>query len=108
MYLTLGKQKAYATKHAAARSVQSFNHDGLELARRRKHSRFYPLPQILQFALAYISFKVFLYFQMGAGSYGGKMTQLAEGSLLERVAAKVMTLDPLSLWVIDFVRYGLW
>ena len=108
MTLALGKQNSYRIARTAPRSIESFNHDGVELARRRKHSRLYPLPQIAQFALAYIAFKVFLFLQMGAGSYGAKITLLSDGNMMERIAAKVMSLDPLSIWIIDGVRFGLW
>lgn len=90
----------------ARRSVESFNHDGVELARLRRHRRQLPWRQIWQFALAVLSFKIFLFFQMGAAAYGAKIAHLSEGGLIERIAAKAMILDPASMWLIDLIRFG--
>ncbi|MDJ0626820.1 MAG: hypothetical protein QNJ44_01060 [Rhodobacter sp.] len=109
MTLALDKFHAYHTKStAAARSVESYNHDGLELARRRAHRREFPLKQLAQLVLAVMLFKIFLFFQLGAGGYGARMAQLAEGNILEQLAAKAMILDPVSVWLIEGLRFGLW
>ena len=78
------------------RSIESFNHDGLELARRRKHDGGLPIKQILLFALFVLAFKIFLALHMGMAAYGSKMNALAEGAGWERLAAKAMVLDPVS------------
>lgn len=97
------KNVAYSQRNR--RSVESFRHDGMELARRRPHRRTLPIRQLLQFALAVMAFKVFLFLQIGAVAYTAKMTELAQGNQVERIAAKVMILDPLSQWVVDIVRF---
>ena len=89
-------------------SVRSFNHDGVEIARRRRKRREFPLRQVLLFALAVVSFKIFLFLDMGAAAYGQKILDLGEGALLERLAARAMVLDPVSQWVVDGLRYGRW
>lgn len=101
------KGPPYSGSGARSRSVEGFNLDGTELARRRKHGRTVPVKQLFQLGLAFLSFKVFLFFQLGAAGYGSKMAQLSDGALLERVAAKAMALDPVSAWVIDLIRFGL-
>ncbi len=87
-----------------SRSVESFNHDGMELARRRRHRRVLPIRQILQFALAVLAFKIFLFIQIGAVAYNGKMAELSEGNMLERAAAAIMVLDPVSKGVVTAIR----
>lgn len=80
--------------------LESFNHDGIEIARRRNvRRRSLPLRQAVLFLLAVVSFKIFLMLHLGQATYGHKMATLAEGSAVERVAARAMVLDPLSHWV---------
>lgn len=94
----------YKTSARMSRSIESFNHDGMEIARRRTHRRVLPVRPFLLFALAVFAFKIFLVLQMGQASYGAKMAVLAEGTTMEQVAAKVMALDPVSQWIVDEIR----
>ena len=103
---TMQTKKMRSSPTRETRSIGSFNHDGLELARRRKHRRGLPLGHIALFALAVVAFKIFLVVQLGSATYGARMTALAEGGMLERVAAKVMILDPVSQWIVDEIRYA--
>ncbi|MDF0599821.1 hypothetical protein P1J78_03655 [Psychromarinibacter sp. C21-152] len=92
---------------ARSSSVQSFNHDGLELARRKPHRRKLPVAKFVQFALAVFAFRLFLFLQMGALAYTAKMEALADGALLERLAGKAMALDPVTLYIADMIRFAL-
>ncbi len=95
---------AYNSTSRLSRSVESFNHDGLELARRRKRRRGFPVGQIVLFAVFVLAFKVFLVVQMGPAAYGAKMNALAEGGTMERLAARAMVLDPVSELVVEELR----
>lgn len=108
----MNTQAAAPMKHArfapqTDRSIQGFNHDGIELARRKSHRRGFPLAKFLQFALAIFAIKIFLFMQIGAVAYNTKMHELAEGNLLERVASKAMLIDPISYQIIDLIRFAL-
>jgi len=81
---------------------------GVVNAVRRQARRRVPVRQILLFALAVISFKVFLFLDLGAATYGAKVVALSEGNGVERIAGRAMALDPISKWVVDGVRYGNW
>jgi hypothetical protein len=89
-------------------SLESFNHDGVEIARRRHRAHGIPLRQIAYFLIAVVSFKIFLFFDMGAGAYGAKIQELMQGETWERAAGYAMQLDPASQWFVDGVRYGRW
>lgn len=95
-------------KRNRGRSVEGFNHDGLELARRRRIRRALPIRQILLFLLAVVSFKVFLFLNLGGATYGAKMAELAEGALIERVAARAMAMDPVSNYLVRGFTHGTW
>ncbi|MEM1387134.1 MAG: hypothetical protein AAF748_08590 [Pseudomonadota bacterium] len=96
------------TQHPhAPRSLESFNHDGVEIARRKRRApRGLPWGHFALFALTVVAFKVFLASQIGLASYGAKMAQLAEGSRIERVAAFAMTLDPVSELMVSALQRG--
>lgn len=91
-----------------AASLKSFNHDGLEIARRRKAHRFFPIRQLFYFLVLVVSFKIFLFFGLGASAYGAKIVEMSQGAAWERIAAKAMVLDPVSQWFVDGVRFGRW
>lgn len=86
----------------------SFNHDGVEIARRRPRRREWPVRQVVLFLVAVLSFKIFLFFDMGGGAYGAKVEELGRGNGFERIAARAMALDPVSRWLVDGLRYGRW
>ena len=98
--------KSYEFHPQKFRSLESFNHDGFEIARRRTSRRGFPWRQIMYFLVAVVAFKVFLFFEMGAGAYGAKIEELKTGTSLEQYAAMAMTLDPVSQWIVDAIRFG--
>lgn len=99
-------QSPYRIHPQKFRSLESFNHDGFEIARRRPSRRGFPWQQVLYFAVAVVAFKIFLFFEMGGGAYGAKIEALKDGTTLEQVAAVAMTLDPVSQYVVDAIRFG--
>ena len=103
------KRQTKATPDGSYASMSSFNHDGLELARvKREKRREFPFRHVFLFLLAVASFKVFLFLDMGAGAYGAKAEALAEGTRLEQIAGWAMKMDPLSLYIVDGLRFGAW
>ena len=89
-------------------SLESFNHDGIEIVRRRSRRRALPLRQLCYFLLVVLSFKIFLFLNMGAAAYGAKIEEMSQGAGFERLAARAMVLDPVSQWFVDGVRFGRW
>ncbi len=92
-------------KHSS-RSVESFRHDGMELALRRRHRRTLPLGHFALFLLACAAFRVFLCLELGTLTYETRQQQLADGNFLERVASAAMTLDPVSEWAVQSLRHA--
>lgn len=96
---------ASKTRHLA---LESFSHDGVEIARRKPKRREWPIRQLFLFLVAVLSFKIFLFFDMGAAAYGAKINELSQGAVWEQVAARAMVLDPASKWLVDGLRFGRW
>ncbi|MEL7115038.1 MAG: hypothetical protein AAGP08_05515 [Pseudomonadota bacterium] len=103
------RRDAVYTYHPRAfKTLETFQHDGVEVARRRRRSKWrLPIREIVLFALAIVAFKVFLYIELGGAAYGAKVEQLlaAEGS--ERWAGYAMQIDPVTAFVIETLRTGL-
>lgn len=89
-------------------ALESFNHDGVEIARRKTKRREWPIRHLFLFLVAVLSFKIFLFFDMGGAAYGAKIEELSQGAMWEQVAARAMVLDPASKWFVDGLRYGRW
>jgi len=64
-----------------------------------------PLREILLFLVAVSTFKVVLFFDMGAASYGAKAAELMAGTTIEQWAGWAMKLDPVSQFFVDQIRY---
>lgn len=86
----------------------AMNKPGIANTMRRQARRRIPVRQILLFILAVVSFKIFLFLELGGATYGAKMVALSEGNMLEQIAGRAMALDPVSKWVVDGVRFGSW
>lgn len=77
--------------------VQSFNHDGLELARiKRKRVRYLPVWHVIFFVYFVYLVRLVAMADMGVATYQSRIDQLAQGNVLERTAAVVMHMDPVS------------
>ncbi len=83
-------------EHRANFVVEGFNLDGMEIARIRKKRRWVPWRQVYLFVLAVLAFKILLYFNIGPGAYGGMVDEMLQGSTLERMGGILLTLDPIS------------
>lgn len=109
MDLSFGRSKRGNSASAhRLRAIESFNHDGVLIARRRKHRRSLPMREILLFLVAVVAFKVVLVFDMGAAGYGAKVAELSGGTTIEQWAGWAMRLDPVSQYIVDQVRFAGW
>ena len=84
--------------------VEGFNLDGAEIARIRKKRRWVPWRQVYLFVLAVVAFKIALFFNIGAGAYGAMVGDLMQGDTLERVGGILLTLDPISEALVQWLR----
>lgn len=104
-----GRASAYSYAEKPFKSLESFQQDGIEVARRRRKSRFvFPTKQVLLFALAFLSYRIFLFFEIGANAYSEKLTEWASGGPAQKTLSFLMTLDPISMWIINGIRFGTW
>ena len=109
MDLSFGRSKrGYPGTGHRAGAIESFNHDGVLIARRRKHKRSLPIREILLFLVAVVAFKLVLFFDMGGATYGAKAAELMAGSTIEQWAGWAMQLDPVSQFIVDQVRFAGW
>lgn len=102
------KQSGVGYAQRPFKTVETFNLDGLELARVKPKRREFPLRHVFFFVLAIMSFKIFLFLDMGGAAYGAKVAELSAGTTLEKAAAWTMTLDPASQWFVNGIRFGAW
>ena len=76
--------------------VLSFNHDGLEIARAKKTRRWLPLWHIMVFNYLILLVRLIAVADIGPVGYQARMTEMENGNFLERTAAMIMQLDPIS------------
>lgn len=89
-----------AKRKALSRGViYSVNQDGLIIARPRRRGLRRPFHLLFMALAAVIGFKAVLYASLGAVTYNDRIAELAEGSIVERAGAWVMTADQLTVWL---------
>ena len=81
--------------------VTSVNHDGLIIARPHRRSSRLPLRGLFLGLLVLLTFKGFVYAEIGAGSYNDRVELLANGTIVEQIGAYAMYADPVTLWIAD-------
>lgn len=74
----------------------SFNHDGLEVARVRRQRRYMPVWHVIFFIYLGLLIRLISMADLGPGAYENRMAELRDGSVIERVTASVMYMDPVS------------
>lgn len=77
-------------------SVLSFNQDGLELARVKPKRREIAVWHMIALLYIFLFFRLVVAADVGSAGYGARMQALSAGSLPERIAAQIMSLDPIS------------
>ena len=96
------RRMADGYQHTA--SVVSFNHDGIEIARSKKRRRWLPLWHILVFIYLILLIRLVAVADIGPVGYHARMAEMENGNILERAAAKVMQLDPVSRALASEIR----
>lgn len=84
--------------YARTASVLSFNHDGLEIARakRSSRSRWLPVWHFVFFIYLVLLIRIVAIADIGAAAYSSRIQDMRDGTIIERAAAQVMGLDPIS------------
>lgn len=86
-----------ASEYRRSASVLSFNHDGLEIARvRYRRRRWLPIWHIMVFTYLVLLIRLIAVADIGPAGYGVRMSEMHNGNQLERLAASIMDLDPVS------------
>jgi len=93
--------------YARSASVVSFNHDGLEIARVRNERRWLPLWHIAVFIYLALLIRLVTIAEIGPAAYANRMENMNNGSMLERAAASIMYMDPVSRNIAVGLRNGM-
>ncbi len=100
-------RRRFADQYQRSSSVLSFNHDGMEVARVRNRSRYLPLWHVVFFLYLALLIRLVVAADIGTASYEARMLQMRNGTVVERVAAGVMQMDPVSQAIALKLRAGL-
>ena len=79
--------------------VTSVNHDGLIIARPVRRATRRPLRGVFLALAVLLTFKGFVYAQIGAAAYDERVGLLSSGTLVEKIGAYAMHADPITIWV---------
>ncbi len=79
--------------------VTSVNHDGLIIARPARRSSGMPLRGVFLCLTVLLTFKAFVYAQIGAAAYADRVALLESGTIVEKLGAYVMVADPVTVWL---------
>ena len=79
--------------------VTSVNHDGLIIARPRRHAPRFPWKGMTLTIVLLLLFKGFLYLNLGGITYDARVEKLKEGTVIEQAGAFAMQADPATVWV---------
>ncbi|MDF0603605.1 hypothetical protein P1J78_23020 [Psychromarinibacter sp. C21-152] len=88
-------------------AVLSFNHDGLEVARVKNRSRHLPLWHFIFFIYLALLIRLVVAADIGTSGYEARLAEMRDGNVLERAAARVMRMDPVSQEIATKLRSGL-
>lgn len=91
--LWFGRRKTAQSRRVG---VESFQHDSVFLARRRRVRRGFPVIHFAAFIYLASVLRVFAIAEVGPGSYAGRMETMQNGNFVERAAAFVMAPDDVS------------
>ncbi len=103
------RQQAIRKKHRrmAEGYVTRVNKTGvIEHRPKRKFGSVTLMPFII-LALVFLAFKIVLIGQLGEETYLAHVDNLAAGSVVERVGAKAMQIDPVTVMIMDLARAAL-
>lgn len=103
----IGFRRKVARGYQRSQAVVSFNHDGLEVARVKSTKRWLPVWHIIFFVYLALLIRLVVMADMGPSGYAQRINQLKEGNVLERMAATVMEMDPVSQALAGKIRNAL-
>ncbi len=89
------------------RTAFSFTPDGLQIARRRDRRRWLPLWHLIFFIYLVLLIRLMAMADLGPAGYAHRLEEMRGGTLLERGAAQVLRMDPVSRTLALQVRGGL-
>lgn len=81
--------------------VTSVNHDGLIIARPRRHGPRFPWKGLMVTVALFLLFKGFLFANLGAATFGERVEKLNSGTIVEKAGAFAMQADPATLWIAE-------
>jgi len=102
-----GFRRKVAHEYQRSSVVLSFNQDGLELARVKTGRRWLPIWHIIFFIYVAMLIRLVVMADMGPSGYNQRIEQLKGGNAIERAAAVVMEMDPVSRALATQIRSGL-
>lgn len=73
--------------------------------RRRQITRAVPVRALMIMAAILLTFKGFLLFRLGFGVYTAKVASMQRGDTLDQVGAYLMQIDPVTIWVYEFMTF---
>jgi hypothetical protein len=79
--------------------------DGLIVMHPRRRRSGLPLRGIFMLIAVGIAFKTLLVIQLGQITFQGRVDQMMNGSVVEKFGAWFMQLDPVTLWLSEFILY---
>ena len=100
-----GDREAHSgVRYSRTASVVSFNHDGLEIARSRRSTRWLPMWHIIFFVYLGLLIRLISMAEAGPAAYAHRMAKLENGSFIERTTARIMYMDPVSRAIASKLR----
>ena len=84
--------------------VSKVGKDGLIIFRPKRRKSGLPLRGLFYLALGFTFFQAVIIAHLGAPLYGDRLTQLAQGSIVEQAGAVVMQTDPVSELLSTYIR----
>lgn len=99
-----GTRRRVGEQYRHSSTVLSFNHDGLEIARVRNERRWLPFWHIAVFLYLAMLIRLVTIADIGPAAYANRMEVMNNGTFLERTAARVMQMDPVSQSIANQLR----
>jgi len=85
-------------------AVHSMRDDGLIVARPRVYNPKFPLRGLILLVVTAVLFKAYIYANLGAERFNERVSQLAEGSTIEKVGSWVMQADTVTITIAEFMK----
>jgi len=97
--LTILGRKHTALSHGYTTRVGK---DGLILVTPKRARRGFPTKTLLLLVVGFFAFKAFMLAALGPVTYNERLAKLANGSVIEQVGAKALSIDPITEFMAEF------